>query len=376
MKSTQYKYSGGSWQTRGSKDMDGQEADLVLCFGGKEQIAQNKVYDSLREKFPKAEISICSTSGEILQSAVYDNSLVAAAIQFDSTEIRSVSTSIADHDSSFSAGQFLANELPSDGLQYIMVFSDGSQVNGSELVKGLSTAEVLVTGGLAGDGYDFESTLVGLNASPEEGKILVLGFYGDKLKVAHGSQGGWDNFGLERKITKAEANVLYEIDGENALDLYKKYLGDEAKELPGAALLYPLSVIIPGLDKPVVRTILSVNEEEKSMVFAGDVPEGSSVRLMRANFDRLRIAASNAAVLSAKDGLPDDSFALLVSCVGRKLVLGPRVEDEIEAVRQTLGTNVPVLGFYAYGEISPFNEGGDCQLHNQTMTITTFYELQ
>jgi hypothetical protein len=229
---------------------------------------------------------------------------------------------------------------------------------------------------LAGDGYNFESTLVGLNGPPEEGKILVIGFYGDKLKVAHGSQGGWDNFGLERRITKAKANVLYEIDGENALDLYKKYLGEEAKELPGAALLYPISVIIPGLDKPVVRTILSVNEEEKSMVFAGDVPEGSTVRLMRANFDRLRIAASDAASLSARNGLPDDSLALLVSCVGRKLVLGPRVEDEIEAVRQTLGMNVPVLGFYSYGEISPFNEGGDCQLHNQTMTITTFYELQ
>ncbi len=371
-----YQFENNHWELEKTQNvLEINETDLVLCFAEKHAIMDLNPYESLQQKFGNADIIICSTSGEILQSNVFDNALVASAIQFDHTKHKCITTNMTKHVDSYAAGVHLAEALKADDLCYILVISDGSVVNGSELVKGLATSNVLVTGGLAGDGPRFESTLVGLNTKPSEGNIVAVGFYGQHLKVGHGSQGGWEHFGMEREITKAVDNVLYEIDGENALELYKKYLGEAAKELPGAALLYPLSITIPGSSTPVVRTILSINEEEQSMVFAGDLPVGSSARLMRANFDKLNQAASSAAAISAKDGLPENSLALLISCVGRKLVLGPRVEDEIEAVRETLGPNVPVVGFYSYGEISPFNDGGGCQLHNQTMTITTFYEV-
>ncbi|MGR3811933.1 FIST signal transduction protein [Jiulongibacter sp. NS-SX5] len=358
-------------------DFDSNEAQLVLCFGGKDVISAENFYAGLSTEFPKADVAMCSTSGEILQETVSDDSAVAVAFQFDSTKTTSVVTNISDHTDSFSAGEHLYQSLKTDDLTYILVLSDGALVNGSELVKGLShqNTDVLVTGGLAGDADKFESTLVGLNENPSKGKIIAIGFYGENFKVSHGSQGGWEEFGLEREVTKSEANVLYEIDGMNALELYKKYLGEASKELPGAALLYPLAVTIPGSTKPIVRTILSIDEETQGMTFAGDVPEGSKVRLMRAYFDRLSVAAADAAAVTKSNGLEESSFALLISCVGRKLVLGPRVEDEVEAVIETLGENVPVAGFYSYGEISPFNDGGGCQLHNQTMTITTFHEL-
>jgi hypothetical protein len=367
----------GNWVNENSSpNIDSKEIDLVLCFGEKNALIEIDIYTQLNQKYTNAEIVVCSTAGEILQNYVYDESIVYAAIKFDNTELKSISIEIADFKNSYDAGLFLSDALAGEKLCNILVFSDGSMVNGSELVKGLAQSNVLVTGGLAGDGPNFASTLVGLNEKPTEGKIVAVGFYGDHLKVSHGSQGGWESFGLEREVTKSVENKLFEIDGENALDLYKRYLGDAAKELPGAALLYPLSVTIPGSSSPIVRTILSINEVDNSMVFAGDVPVGSKVRLMKANFEKLTYAASNAAMISAKNGLPDNSLGLLISCVGRKLVLGPRVEDEIEAVRETLGPNVPVIGFYSYGEISPFNDGGGCQLHNQTMTITTFYEVQ
>lgn len=371
-----YQFENNNWALEKTQNvLEQKNTNLVLCFAEKNAIKELNPYDTLQQKFGNVDIIICSTSGEILQSNVYDNALVATAIQFDNTRHKSITTNMSAHADSYAAGVHLAEALKADDLCYILVISDGSVVNGSELVKGLATSNVLVTGGLAGDGPRFESTLVGLNTKPSEGNIVAVGFYGQHLKVGHGSQGGWEHFGMEREITKAVDNVLYEIDGENALQLYKKYLGEAAKELPGAALLYPLSITIPGSSTPVVRTILSINEEDQSMVFAGDLPVGSSARLMRANFDKLNQAASSAAAISAKDGLPENSLALLISCVGRKLVLGPRVEDEIEAVRETLGPNVPVVGFYSYGEISPFNDGGGCQLHNQTMTITTFYEV-
>jgi hypothetical protein len=181
-------------------------------------------------------------------------------------------------------------------------------------------------------------------------------------------------FGPERTVTGSAGNVLYEIDYKNALELYIKYLGPEASQLPGSALLFPLSVSIPGSIEPVVRTILSIDHERNCMTFTGDIPHGARVRFMKANFDKLTGAAANAAVYAMGNASSNVDFALLVSCVGRKIILGSRIDEEVEAVKEVLGGKVKMAGFYSYGEISPFNNSETCQLHNQTMTITTFYE--
>lgn len=351
-------------------------AQLVLCFAGKYFPGYPTLYKSLQADFPAAQIVLCSTAGEIAGTSVYDNSAVVTAMHFDRTGIRAAAINSRDYKNSYEAAQALAGFFPAKELTYVLILSDGSLVNGSELVKGLQVAlpGVLVTGGLAGDGADFVSTDVGLNGKPEPGTIVAIGFYGKKLVVTHGSKGGWDPFGLEKEITRSQENVLYEIDHENALDLYKKYLGPDADRLPGSALLFPISVTLPGATQPVVRTILKLDDTARSMTFAGDVPVGSTIRFMRANFDALTMAASAAAGFTLMDARRPD-FSLLISCVGRKLALGPRVEEEVEAVQDTFGIDVPMAGFYSYGEISPFNDGGGCQLHNQTMTITSFYEL-
>ncbi|WP_222536929.1 FIST signal transduction protein [Pedobacter polysacchareus] len=379
MNATLFQFSTNKWQSFPSDSgIDTDLVQLVLCFAGKNSITEIDLCKSLRSDFPNAEFVICSTAGEIFGQNVQDDSVICAALTFEHTALRSSSVSIQDFPDSYSAAAKLIDQLHKEDLCYVMVFSDGSLVNGSELVKGLNYAtgnKILITGGLAGDGPDFKATLLGLNEGPSEGKIIAIGFYGKNLLVTHGSQGGWDMFGLEKEITKSEANVLYEIDEENALDLYKKYLGSEVENLPAASLLFPLSVTIPGIEKPVVRTILSIDEAVKSMTFAGDVPIGSKVRFMKGNFDKLTAAAAIAAqkTLSKDNGMPN--FSLLISCVGRKLILGVRAEEEVEAVSEIFGNKTPMVGFYAYGEISPFDEGGNCQLHNQTMTITSFYEL-
>jgi hypothetical protein len=308
---------------------------------------------------------------------VLDNSFIAAAIQFENTKIKTASVNLKDFNNTYSAAISLAKKLPVQELTHILVFSDGNLVNGSEVVKGLTSQidkNVLITGGLAGDGADFKGTLVGLNKQPNEGEIVAIGIYGDNITVTHGSQGGWDIFGLEKRITNSSGNVLIELEDQNALELYKKYLGDEAKNLPSSALLFPLSVTVPGAQNPVVRTILSINEEEKSMTFAGDVPVGSVVRFMKANFDKLTIAAAEAASFTKIDKERKPDFSLLISCVGRKLILGSNTVGEVKAVGKIFDNKTVMAGFYSYGEISPFNEGGRCQLHNQTMTITSFYE--
>ena len=359
-------------------ECDSQKAQLVLCFSSKQILEEKEIYSLVREKFPIAQIAFCSTAGEIFDDRVFDDTLVASALYFEDTPIVTASVNINDFTDSCHAAEALAKKFAVDGLAYLLVLSDGSKVNGSDLVKGLHGAvgdDILITGGLAGDGTNFVSTLVGLNSSPSEGNIVAIGFYGNKIKVTHGSQGGWDTFGPEREVTKSDGNNLYEIDHKNAFGIYEKYLGAEAENLPGSALLFPLSVIIPGSDQPVTRTILSIDPTKNSMTFAGNIPIGSKVRFMKANFDKLTLAASSAAqhTMGSENVQPD--FSLLVSCVGRKIILGPRIEEEVIAVKEMLGNQTAIAGFYSYGEISPFNSGGQCQLHNQTMTITSFYEL-
>lgn len=358
--------------------VDTNKCQLVLCFASTEILSDPNIYQTVKEKFKSAQIAMCSTAGEIFHDTVQEESLVAAAICFDKTATETALVNIRDFENSYAAGNALVHKLCKDDLNYIMVLADGSLVNGSELVKGLNDAvenRILITGGLAGDGDKFNTTLVGLNEQPAQGNIVAIGFYGNHLKVVHGSNGGWQTFGLEKEVTLSAGNKLFELDSNNALDIYKKYLGQEADNLPGSALMFPLSVTIPGSPQPVVRTILGINHEENSMTFAGDIPAGSKVRFMKANFDMLTSSASVAAQNTLHQNAEAPDFSLLVSCVGRKIILGPRIEEELEAVAESLGNNTPFAGFYSYGEIAPFNGETDCQLHNQTMTVTSFYEL-
>jgi len=377
MKTALYQYSNGSFSRHpNSDDMDTAQASLVLCFGAK-HLFQAGIYDDLKSRFPQAGIATCSTSGEIFHTDVCDDTLSIAVVQFTDTKIVTRSVLTDDYADSYQAGVSLVKQFPA-GLSYLLVLSDGSKVNGSELVNGLNDGaggNILVTGGLAGDGASFQSTLVGLDAAPREGLIAGIGFYGDKIKIHHGSQGGWEMFGLEKTVTRSDGNVLYEIDGLNALELYKKYLGAEADSLPGSALLFPLSVILPGGEQ-VVRTILSIDETAGCMRFAGDIPQGAQVRFMKANFDKITNAASGAALQSLAISGKAPGLALLISCVGRKLILQSRTDEEVAAVNEVFGNNTLLTGFYSYGEISPIVSGGNCQLHNQTMTITTFYEAE
>lgn len=365
-----------TWETLRSDINDSSVYQLVIVFGSRILLSSPGFYEEIRNQYPKAEILMNSTSGEIIDTQVNDDTISLTAIRFDKTKFTSQSINISDFSNSLEAGKIIADKFPHEGLSNILVISDGQMVNGSDLVSGLQSSlpkSVVVTGGLAGDGSRFQKTLVGLNEQPSEGKIIAVGFYGNNLTVSHGSMGGWDPFGPERLVTKATANVLFELDGQPALSVYKKYLGEYSDELPGSALLFPLSVKLNESEESVVRTILSINEDDQSLTFAGNIPIGSYARLMKANFDRLIEGASNAAMNSLQK-LEKPDLAILISCVGRKLVLNQRIEEEVEVIRDILGKTTAITGFYSYGEISPNKGYMNCELHNQTMTITTMSE--
>lgn len=377
MKTEQKKWTPSQgWEVISDHGLSG-NANFVIAFGEKNILRNGNLFTEIKNFYPHADIIICSTSGEIIDTQVYDESLIVTAVFFEFTKLVCKEIKIADTENSLKAGQDLSSQFDLNDLKHVFVISDGLKVNGSDLVKGFNSAlpkHVAVTGGLAGDAARFESTLVGLNTIPGEGNIVAVGFYGDRIKVGYGSKGGWDPFGPERLVTKSSGNVLYELDNQSALGLYKNYLGDKAQGLPGTGLLFPLSIKESVHSTPIVRTLLAIDEKNESMTFAGDIPEKSVAQLMKASFEKLIDGASNAAE-STQGKLTDNAqLSILISCVGRKLVLGQRIEEEVESVRDVLGEETCITGFYSYGEISPLTPNVNCELHNQTMTITTFSE--
>ena len=348
----------GGWSIDPLPQLDSPRT-LVLVFGAPERRAQPEAFAALAAAYPNAHILGCSTAGEILGTTIADESLAVAVARFAHTDVKTAYAAVEGPDDTQAAGQALARQLFAPNLRGVLVLSDGHNVNGSALVRGLNDElpdPVVVTGGLAGDGDRFEQTWVLKEGRPQAGFVSAVGFYGDHVVLGHGSKGGWDFFGIERRVTRSQGNVLYELDGRPALQLYKEYLGDRADGLPATALLFPLALRTDAdTDKQVVRTVLSVDEAAQSMTFAGDIPGGAWVQLMRANFDRLVDGASEAALMTQRT-LPADTpvLSIAISCVGP-----PQTQQ---------------VGFYSYGEISPYT-AGVCDLHNQTMTLTTIAEV-
>ncbi len=350
---------------------------LVLVFGNRYALDNSSIYQEVRELFPDGDIVFGSTAGEIIGDKVFEESITLTAIEFEKSSYSIFRANSLDYDKdSLELGKKLIQEVPKEGLKHIFIVSEGSFVNGSTLIEGLETgiSNIAITGGLCGDDSRFEKTISGYNKNPKPGEVVLIAFYGESLEVSYAQYGGWTPFGPERVVTKSQQNILYELDNQPALDLYKKYLGDKAAELPHSALLYPLSVKSKNKKEPMVRTILNIDEALNTMILAGDVPEGATVQLMMANIDHIVDGAFKAADIGMKSRRNKPELAILISCIGRKLVMDQRVEEEIEEVKESIGPQATITGFYSYGELAPFAGNLNCELHNQTMTLTLLSE--
>jgi hypothetical protein len=375
-----FRYAQGGW-SQAFPALDS-TSTMIVAFAAPSFHDRPELLAELTAAYPHSTVIGCSTSGEIDHTRIRDESITVAAVKFAATGVKHASTHLDSVADSFDAGAKIADALRADDLRVVLVLSEGLHVNGSELVRGLNARlpeHVVVTGGLAGDGDKFGRTWVLANGRPETNGVVAVGLYGDHIRVGHGSKGGWDTFGPERVVTKSTGNVLYTLDDKPALALYKEYLGDRAAGLPSSALLFPLALRTSTEDtNSVVRTVLAVDEAAQSMTFAGDIATGSYAKLMRANFDRLILGAQAAGQAAMTGHSLEDhtapALSIAISCVGRRLVLGERTEEETEATLETLPAGTQQIGFYSYGEISP-HTSGRCDLHNQTMTLTVLSEV-
>jgi hypothetical protein len=349
---------------------------FAIVFGPRDLVADPAVLSKLKAAYPEAHLLIGSSSGDISDISLSDRRVAVTAVALERSSIRCGRVAIGARADSREAGRKLARQLFGPDLAHVFILADGCVVNGTQLALGLNEilpATTTVTGGLAGDGTSFEQTSVGLDEAPASNRIAAIGLYGRHLEVGYGSSGGWVPFGPERRVTRANDNVLHELDGQSALTLYRKYLGEAAAGLPASALRFPLWIQPEDGGVSVVRTPHRIDDENGSIEFAGDIPERARVRFLRASYDELIDGAGRAAEQATKE-MADPELTICVSCVARRIVLGQRTEEELERVREIVGERTALCGFYSYGELAPINGDPSCRFHNQTMTITTLRE--
>lgn len=354
------------------------DPDLVLVFGSVPLVTDAALPGALGRAAPRAIRIGCSTAGEIAGQMVSDQTCTVTAVKFDASQVRLAVTTLADMADSAAAGERLAAPLVGEGLRGVIVLGQGVGINGSALVRGMEQViglDTPISGGLAGDGGAFERTWVLSGDHVSDSELVAIGLYGPRLSFEAGSFGGWQTFGPARRVTRCEGNVLFELDGEPALKVYERYLGEYASGLPATGLLFPFAMLSDDSENTVIRTILGIDKAQGSLTLAGEIQQDGYLKLMHANTDKLVDGATTAAEMAhAQQNASADGLALLVSCVGRKLVMGDRVDEEVEAVAGVFPDDTVVTGFYSYGEISPVGPGGLCGLHNQTMTVTYLTE--
>ena len=354
----------------------GNAADWVLVFGSRELMAEKAIFDQIRSMYPRAYIMGCSTAGEMHKTFVREGGLCVTAIHFEKATVSfHQATFDKEEDFSYIASHLLEN-LEKTDLRHIFVLADGLTVNGSSLIRGFNRSlpeGVTVSGGLAADSSKYKKTLIMANSYPREKAIVFAAIYGN-IRISSVAATGWKSFGIERLVTRSQGRTLYELDGKPALDLYKAYLGEHAKNLPLSGVRFPLSFRPEHSDSYYIRSLQSVNEEEKSILFFGEIPQGSYCKLTRANPYNLLDGAKEAAEESLRQLGTEPEFVIAVSCRGRQFILRQMTEDELLTLRETLGCKPILTGFYSYGEFLCRNKRNSCEMHNQTMMVTLFAE--
>ncbi|MFZ4105654.1 FIST signal transduction protein [Flavobacterium sp.] len=350
---------------------------LVFVFGDRYLLEDESMLLNIRKEFNYENIIFGSSSGEILDGTMKDISISVTAIELEKSTFVIERENISNFNMQPDLlGEALLDKLPKEKLKHLFVLSDGL-LDAKKLIEGLESNlnyKIGITGGLCGDDARFEKTLSSLNENPKTGEIVLIGLYGDALEVSYASAGGWFPFGPVRKITKSKDNIIFEIDNKPALDVYKNHLAHRAIGLPSASLSFPLNITREGEKQPLVRTILGLDELQKSLVLAGDAPENAKVQLLMASVDAIIDGAQFAAELAMKNREKKAEIAILVSCIGRKLVMNKRAGEESQYIKETLGGPTIMTGFYSYGQLAPFDKNGKTNLHNQTMAVTLISE--
>ncbi|MGA2937236.1 MAG: FIST N-terminal domain-containing protein [Syntrophobacteraceae bacterium] len=257
----------------------------------------------------------------------------------------------------------------------LMVMSGGILADGDGILNGIINEmgrQAPLFGGMAGDDLKAHETFVFDGSRITSNGAVALIFDRNVIGLQGVAFSGWKGIGTSKTVTKARGNIVYEINGEPTLDIYRKYLDfghDPSVEITVVlASQYPL-LLNRDDGSSVLRAVVHINDD-KSLVYAGSVPEGAKVRFGMAPGPEI-IDHVIEQISEFSRQAPRSEAIVLFSCVARHLALGPMVEDEIAAVRKLW--DVPLVGFFTYGEIGPVLQGR-CDYHNNTLVPVLIYQ--
>jgi hypothetical protein len=370
-------YEGGRWT--GDETLKG--AQLVLWFAEPAVAADASVFAQLKDLYPGAQIVGGSAAGEFLGGEASSGGGVAAAIRFARVRTRAVEAPIDPVADPTARGRALIGQLLGEDLRAIFLLPATIQHRDgylpAHLVRGAAQAlpaDVPLFGGGAGDISSREAApRAGLDRPPGVDTMVAVGFYGEALRVGCGVAGGWDPLGPVRRVTRAELNVVYELDGQPALDIYLRYAGIEADQFDGAASRYPFLIRSDEAGEDYLRAVTSFKTAERALVFSDIVPEGGFAQIGHGTFDALVDAGAAAAREAVRRCGVDRGLAFFATCVVRKSILGQRIFDEAEAVAEELGA-IPSIGFVSFGELGPHPRTGRAFCHALSVSVAVLGE--
>lgn len=353
---------------------------FVLYFGPLERLSplQGPVAELL-EKYPEQIVAGCSTAGTIDETTIDDDRVAVSIVELEDLDAHAESLPIGPVHEHKELGTKLVRALLAyrTDLKHVIVFSDGIQVDGPAFAAGLAgylPSGVFATGGLAGDGLRFQNTLVGLGRDIKPRQVVAVGLYGEQIDVQFETAGGWEPFGPTLEVNAADGHVLKKVEGERALDLYRRYLGDRVACLPVDALHYPFQVVS---DKqlPVIRSVVAYDETAGTLTLSGRIAPKDTLQLCRTTGEELVERSRKHAIKTPPASSLNHRLALVVGSIGRRHLLKERSAEDLAAARHLFGRDVKTLGFYAYGELGPTPaKGRGCMLHNQTLAVTVLSE--
>lgn len=366
--------------TNALKPLGGRTPNLLFVFGSV-RFDQEALLDGVVSIVGDTPLVGCSTAGEILTHGPSRRSVAVMAVASDKLQT-STGIGLSLSQNPRQAGQDAARQAVSAKLTSphgLIMFPDGLTGNAADVIRGVQDVLGLsfpIAGGSAADDFAYKQTYQYYQGRAYSDAVVGVLLAGS-IAVGIGARHGWQPLGKPRRVTRAMANIVQELEGHSAVNLYETYFGQAAQSfksgsLPALSVLYPLGLPIPGEEEYLLRNVLKV-DPTGSLIYAGEIPEGSEVRLMMGSKERALEAAKKAAELALMSISPRmPSFALVFSSCSRSRLFGQRAAEEVHAIRQVLGPNVPLAGFYDYGEQAPLSATGFRGLsyfHNETLVV-------
>ncbi|OIO50349.1 hypothetical protein COX74_02945 [bacterium (Candidatus Gribaldobacteria) CG_4_10_14_0_2_um_filter_41_16] len=353
-------------------------ANLLVVFATV-NYSQEEVLKGVKLLAKDALVVGCSGLRCISNNHGFDKGVAVMAISSDDIILKSAVGVNAQKDS-YAAGHSLAKNLVDQATAVLMIFMDAVGVNGSAVVRGIldgSRKNLPIIGGMASDASTFTKTYEYHQGEALSDAVVGVAMSG-KISFGIGVQHGWQSIGLPVTVTKSEGATIKEINGKPAIKFFEEYFGaEEAKQLykplSRICYVYPLGMSVEGSDELLIRIAFVANEKGE-LVCAGEIPQGSQIRLMLGDYEKA-IEAAQEAAKKAKQQLKGATpkAALVFNCAARYMLLGKRADEEIQAIQSVLGGNIPLIGFYTYGEQAPLrgDVGPTCSslFHNETMTM-------